>query len=76
MEHIIEFFEKNGYIYGVSSKYEFKEWHHKLYKFTSLEKAEEWLHTEQFDFRERELCDKKRAEELLGKRAMYDFEIK
>lgn len=61
------YFKKNGRIYGVSSKYEFGKWSHIGYVFTSMEKAEKWLHTEEHDFRERELMSKSRAEKLCGR---------
>ena len=60
------YFKKNGFIYGVSSKYEFGRWHHYGYKFYDLEKAREWLETPEYDFRERELMSKSKAERLCG----------
>ena len=67
MKNYRNYFEKNGFVYGVSSKYEFGKWHRWVSKFTSLEKAEEWLRTEQGDFRESELMSKTAAEKLCGK---------
>lgn len=61
-----KYFEKTGKVYGVSSKYDFGAWNHKGYEFDSLEEAEEWLHTEEYDFRERELMSKTAAEKLCG----------
>lgn len=55
------YFNKNGYIYGVSTKYNFGRWTGYAKKFTNLEEAEKWLETEEYDFRERELCSKTRA---------------
>lgn len=60
------YFKKYGKIYGVSSKYEFGEWKHYYRVFFNLEKAEKWLHTEEYDFRERELMSKSAAEKLCG----------
>lgn len=59
------YIEKEGCIYGISSKFN-NGWEHKLYVFTDEEEAEKWLHTEEYDFRERELCTKTRAIELMG----------
>lgn len=49
------YFKKNGFIYGDSYKYAFDEWEHNIYRFTDWDTAQRWLHTEQYDFREREL---------------------
>ena len=48
-------------IYGVSSKFEFGTWNHVVYRFQDKETAEAWLHTEEYDFREREIMDKEKA---------------
>lgn len=57
--------------YGVSSKYEFGSWNHVVYgPFTSGEQAQEWLHTEECDFRERELMSKTAAIKLAGRKAV------
>lgn len=45
----INYFKKNGYIYGVSEKFEFGEWKGYAKKFDSLEEAEKWLRTEEYD---------------------------
>lgn len=66
MKNYEKYFEKNGKIYGVSSRYEFG-WKHSGYVFDSLEKAEKWLHTETYNFAERELMSKTSAEKLCGK---------
>lgn len=42
-------------IIGVSSKFNFGEWSHKIMKFRNEEDAQTWLDTEEYDFREREL---------------------
>lgn len=55
------YFEKNGFIYGDSYKYEFGRWSHLVCKFTNLKEAYEWLHKEQYDFRTRELISKTEA---------------
>lgn len=57
-------------IYGVSSKYEFGAWSHVVYVFESQEKADEWLSTEEFDFRERELMTKTAAIKLAGRKVV------
>ena len=58
------YFKKNGYIYGVS----YKEGRYPLLgysiKFDDLDKAIDWLYTEEYDFRTRELCSKTRAKTI------------
>ena len=66
------YFEKTGKIYGVSSKCSFGNWSHVGYVFSSMEDAKRWLHTEEYDFRERELMSKSAAEKLCGKN---NFEV-
>lgn len=64
-------------IYGVSSKFNFGAWDHRVYVFDDKEKAQEWLHTEEYDFRERELMSKTAAVKLAGRKAVdnaADFE--
>lgn len=56
--------------YGVSSKYEFGNWNHIVYVFDEKEDAEKWLHTEEYDFRERELMTKTAAIALAGRKAV------
>lgn len=57
--------------YGVSSKFNFGEWNYIVYgPFEAKEDANEWLHTEEYDFRERELMSKTAAIRLAGKRAV------
>lgn len=54
--------------YGVSSKYSFGRWEHIVYgPFKTEEEAQEWLNTEEYDFRERELMSKTAAIRLAGK---------
>jgi hypothetical protein len=55
------YFKKNGFIYGISEKFNFGRWTGYIRKFDNLEEAEKWLHTEEGDFRERELCSKTKA---------------
>lgn len=62
-------------IYGVSSKFNFGKWDHKIRIFDDQKKAEEWLHTEEYDFRERELMTRKEAIELAGEEAVESAEI-
>lgn len=57
-------------IYGVSSKCNFGEWEHTVYHFSDMETATEWLHTEENDFREREIMGKAAAIKLAGKKAV------
>ena len=57
-------------IYGISSKYSFGKWNHAVYVFNNKEEAETWLHTEEYDFRERELMTKTEAIKLVGKKAV------
>lgn len=59
-------------IYGVSSKYNFGRWCHVVYVFDALPAAEKWLHTEEYDFRERELMSKTAAIKLAGRKAIED----
>ena len=61
-------------VFGVSSKYEFGRWEHVLYgPFASDEEAEEWLHAEEYDFRERELMSKTAAAKLVGRKAVNEM---
>ena len=61
----------NKKIYGVSSKYNFGRWNHTVYKFDDMETAEKWLHTEENDFREREIMTSKTAAiKLAGRKAV------
>lgn len=66
-----QYFEKTGKIYGVSSKFDFGKWEHIGYVFTEIEKAYEWLKTEEHGFRERELMSKYKAQKLCG--GNYEF---
>ena len=61
----INYFKKNGFIYGVSEKFEFGEWNGYAKKFDSLEEAERWLRTEEYDFRTRSLVSKTYAKRYL-----------
>ena len=55
------YFKKNGYIYGVSSKYYFGRWTGYVKRFENMETAKKWLNTEEYDFLERELCSRSKA---------------
>ena len=56
-------------LYGVSSKYEFGGWSHRVYgPFKDQEQADKWLHTEEYDFRQREIMVKTAAIRLAGKK--------
>lgn len=68
------YIKQTGIIYGVSSKYDFGKWNHVVYSFTTKEEAEQWLHTEEYDFRERELCSKSKAVKLAGIDAVRNAE--
>ncbi|MBO0474840.1 hypothetical protein JZO86_14145 [Enterococcus ureasiticus] len=57
-------------IYGVSSKCVFGVWEHVVYEFVNPEQANEWLESEEYDFRERELMSKTAATKLAGKKAV------
>ena len=57
-------------IYGVSSRFDFGLWNHRVYKFNDKETAENWLNTEEADFRMRELMTKTEATKLAGSRAV------
>lgn len=61
---IKKYFDKYGKIYGVSNKFDFGRWEHIGYVFTDLSQATEWLNTEEYDFRERELMSKSAAQKL------------
>lgn len=61
-------------IYGVSSKFEFGTWSHKVYVFSDGDSAEKWLNTEERDFRERELMTKTAAIKLAGRKAVENAE--
>lgn len=52
-----EIFKRDGEIYGVSYKYEFG-WRGYVLCFNDLQQAIDWINTEQYDFRERQLGSK------------------
>lgn len=41
-----------------------------MYHFRDNETAKEWLHTEEFDFRERELMNKTEAVKFVGRQSV------
>lgn len=60
-----------NHAYGVSSKFDFGRWSHVVYgPFATEEEAQKWLHTEEYDFRERELMSKTEAIRLAGKKTV------
>lgn len=61
-------------IYGLSSKHNFGKWDHVVYVFDTQQEAEEWLETEESDFRERELVSKSKAVRLAGKKKVAEAE--
>lgn len=67
---------KRNMRYGASSKFEFGQWHHVIYgPFETEEKAQEWLHTEEYDFRTRELMSRTAAVKLAGRKAVENASI-
>ena len=60
-------------IYGVSSKHNFGKWQHVCYEFENREDAEKWLHTEEYDFRERELFTSKKAVQKFTEQRNINF---
>ena len=63
---------KKQKIYGVSSKYNAGRWDRYVVVFDDQTQAEEWLHTEEYDFRTRELMSRAKAERLAGKKAVNE----
>lgn len=61
-------------IYGVSSRFAFGMWNHRVYKFNDKATAEKWLSTEEADFRMRELMTKTEATKLAGNKAVLNAE--
>lgn len=57
-------------IYGISSKFAFGEWNYSVHAFYTEEDAVKWLHTEEYDFRERELMTKSKAIKTAGRKAV------
>lgn len=58
-----------NHAYGVSSKYNFGKWDHRVVgPFATEDEAQEWLHREEYDFRERELMSKTAAIRLVGRK--------
>lgn len=64
------YFKKTGKIYGVSSKYDFGTWYHEVVVFDNIDEANEWLNSEEYDSRERELTSQTAAIKLAGKEAV------
>ena len=62
-------------IYGVSSKFNFGQWDHRIRIFDDPKRAKEWLHTEEYDFRERELMTRAEAIQLAGEEAVESAEL-
>lgn len=59
--------------YGVSSKFNLGQWSHVVYgPFETTEQAQNWLATEEYDFRERELMSKSAAIKLAGRKAVQN----
>ena len=71
------YFKKNGFIYGVSEKFEFGRWTGYVTKFTNLAEAEKWVEACTYDWSERELCSKttaSRKASVLGCRLRFRLE--
>lgn len=49
------YFKKNGVIYGISRKFDEVQY---VRKFTNYQDAQDWLYTEEYDFRIRELVSR------------------
>ena len=67
MKNTKNYFEKNGFIVGDSCKCtnaNRNEWSHRVKKFTDYDEFLKWLHTEEYDFREREAITKTEAKRL------------
>ena len=63
--NVDNYFTKNGFIYGISEKYDFGKWTGYAVKFDDLEEAKTWLSTEEYDFRTRELVSMSKAKKYL-----------
>lgn len=61
LESCRAYFEKHGFIFGDSFKYDFGGFSHRVERFDDFSEAERWLNTEQYDFRTRELISKSEA---------------
>lgn len=59
------YFKKNGRIYGLSEKFNFGRWEGYVVVFSDYDDAWEWLETEEYDFRTRELVTLEEARENL-----------
>lgn len=60
------YIKSKGIIYGASTN-QFGE--SAIYAFTTVQAAEKWLHTEEYDFRSRELLSESKATKLAGRKA-------
>ena len=69
VKQIREYIRKHGSVFGISSKFAY-EWHHDVYEFDNYDDAVQWLHTEEYDFRERELYSREDAINLAGEDAL------
>lgn len=67
--NIEKYFSKTGVVYGISGKNNFATICY-VTKFDNLQHAKDWLHTEEYDFRERELCSKNKSISIAGKDAV------
>ena len=73
--NINNYLQKNGIVYGVSSRCFNGTWEHcDIYAFDNYESAQEWLNTEEYDFKERELCSRTKAVKYMGERFVKEAE--
>lgn len=61
--------------YGVSSTNYYGNWEHYVVVFDDYQRANKWLHTEDRDFRKRELMNREEAVKLAGEKAVVMGEI-
>lgn len=70
-----EYIRNTGSVFGISSKFAYG-WSHVVYEFDNYDDAVQWLHTEEYDFRERELCSREDAINLAGEDALEGADIR
>ena len=51
----------------------YKDGHHDIHVFSDMEKALDFLATEEYDFRTREIITKKEAEKLIGRNELKEI---
>lgn len=60
----LKYFNKNKMVFGVSYKGNYDFFNTQIVKFNSWASAIEWLNTEEYDFKSRELISKTRAKNI------------